>query len=407
MSLSEDHKNFLMDMGIKLERFEKLKRDAQILIEIAQDYENHKNDLLDEASYIANKLQRCKGVHTVRSRIKDTSHLVEKIIRKWEATPVSEKYNSISKDNYKSIISDLVGVRAIYLFKNDWEIVHNHILAKWEQQEDVVIYYRNGDDLTKYKDYPDCKNEEHDKGYRSIHYIVPATKIDGQQVNCEIQTRTIFEEGWSEIDHKVRYPSFSDDPYLQEFLDIFNRIAGSADEMGSFVNSLRELIEINNLLEKNRKLSAEVHQLKINELEKEIDQLFKDKAELKEIEAAYNLLKQAQEQKDQAEKKDHIISFEDYQTAREEFQAKINPMTVARLQELLKTPIQTQDPMKASKTLQEILKSSTPLQDLIKATLPAQEMLKITSANSNKVNHSQQSSSLKKKKTDEGDKGEL
>lgn len=295
MSLSKEHESFLLEMGITPERFKKLGRDVQILVDIADDYETHKNDLLDEASYIANKLQRCKGVHTVRSRVKDTSHVVEKIIRKWECEQVAEKYNTISKDTYKGIISDLIGVRAIYLFKNDWEDVHKHILSKWEQQEPVVIYYRNGDDLEKYSEYKDCKKEKHDKGYRSIHYIIPATKIDGQQVNCEIQTRTIFEEGWSEIDHKVRYPSFSDDLYLQEFLNIFNRISGSADEMGSFVNSLKDLIKINYVLEQNKQLAAEVHQAKIKKLENEIDRLFKDKAELQKIEEAYNSLKEAKE----------------------------------------------------------------------------------------------------------------
>ena len=298
MSLTEDQQEFLKSMEISPARFEKLERDIKILIDIAQDYEIHKIDLLDEASYIANKLQRCEGVHTVRSRIKDTSHVIEKIIRKWECKEVAEKYDTISKDTYKSIISDLIGVRAIYLFKKDWEVVHNHILSKWELQEQVVIYHRNGDDLTKYEKYTDCAKEEHDKGYRSIHYIIPATKIDGQEVKCEIQTRTIFEEGWSEIDHKVRYPSFSDDLYLQEFLNIFNRISGSADEMGSFVNTLKDLIKVNYLLEQNKQKAAEAHQAKIKKLENEIERLFQDKAELKKIEEAYNSLKKAQQHRD-------------------------------------------------------------------------------------------------------------
>ncbi|WP_407323667.1 hypothetical protein [Acinetobacter pittii] len=307
MSLSDEHNKFLISMGIEPSRFEKLNRDINVLIEIAQDYEFHKNDLLDEASYIANKLQRCEGVHTVRSRIKETSHVIEKIIRKWECENVAQKYDTISKNNYKNIISDLIGVRAIYLFKNDWEIVHNHILSRWEPQEEVTIYYRSGDDLTKYDSYGSCKAEEHNKGYRSIHYIIPATKINNKQVNCEIQTRTIFEEGWSEIDHKVRYPSFSDNPYLQEFLDIFNRIAGSADEMGSFVNSLRELIQLNILLEENKQLIVQAQEEKIRDLKEKIDQLFKDKAELKEIEVAYNLLKLAQEDKNNIERNPESI----------------------------------------------------------------------------------------------------
>ena len=301
MSLTKVQQSFLESMGISSTRFERLERDIEILIDIVQDYEIHKNDLLDVASYIANRLQRCEGVHTVRSRIKATSHLVEKIIRKWECEEVADKYDTISKENYKSVIDDLIGVRAIYLFKKDWEVVHKHILDKWEQQDRVQIYHRNGDVLTKYQDYKDCDIKEHDNGYRSIHYIIPAIKIDGQQVNCEIQTRTIFEEGWSEIDHKVRYPSFSDNPYLQEFLDIFNRISGSADEMGSFVNSLRELIKLNVLLEESKKLTVQVHENEIRKYEEKIEKLFKEKAELQDIEAAYNSLKDAKAQKDQIE----------------------------------------------------------------------------------------------------------
>jgi putative GTP pyrophosphokinase len=50
--------------------------------------------------------------------------------------------------------------------------------------------------------------------------------------------RTIFEEGWSEIDHRIRYPNFSDNPLVNYFLTIFNRLSGSADEMGGFVKGL-------------------------------------------------------------------------------------------------------------------------------------------------------------------------
>ncbi|MDM9639318.1 RelA/SpoT domain-containing protein [Acinetobacter nosocomialis] len=307
MTLTEDQKKFLKDMDVNESDFVKLGKDVQILIDIAADYELHKNDLLDEAGYIANKLQRCRGVHSVRSRIKDTSHLIEKIIRKWSEETIAEKYNVINKDNYKSTITDLVGVRAIYLFKSDWEIVHNHILSKWEPKEDVIIYHREGDDLSLYAQNESCQKEVHFSGYRSIHYIVPATKISGEQVYCELQTRTIFEEGWSEIDHKVRYPSFSKDPYLQEFLNIFNRISGSADEMGSFVNTLRELVEQKASLEDSRKRIVEKHEVDINNLEKKIEQLFKDKAKLEDIQKAYNELKSVQQVKENLETK--ILSF--------------------------------------------------------------------------------------------------
>lgn len=320
MALTEVQIKFLKDMDVDEIEFTKLGRDVQILIDIAVDYELHKNDLLDEAGYIANKLQRCKGVHSVRSRIKDTSHLIEKIIRKWSEETVADKYNVISKENYKSTITDLVGVRAIYLFKSDWEVVHNHILSKWEPKEDVIIYHREGDDLSLYELNESCKKEVHFSGYRSIHYILPATKISGEQVYCELQTRTIFEEGWSEIDHKVRYPSFSKDPYLQEFLNIFNRISGSADEMGSFVNTLRELVKQKSSLEESKNIIIEKHEVEIKALENKIDKLFKDNAELAEIQSAYKKLKVVQQEKEKAATR--ALGFE----TQEQLQKTINEL---------------------------------------------------------------------------------
>ena len=79
--------------------------------------------------------------------------------------------------------------------------------------------------------------KEHSDGYRSIHYITK-TNFTKATVRCELQVRTIFEEGWSEIDHKVRYPDFTDDPLIRDFLHVFNRLSGAADEMGTFVNRL-------------------------------------------------------------------------------------------------------------------------------------------------------------------------
>lgn len=48
--------------------------------------------------------------------------------------------------------------------------------------------------------------------YRSLHYII---KYHGYYL--EIQGRTLFEEGWSEIDHDIVYPYYKDDEMLTEF----------------------------------------------------------------------------------------------------------------------------------------------------------------------------------------------
>ena len=59
-----------------------------------------------------------------------------------------------------------------------------------------------------------------------------------QKVIAEIQVRTIFEEGYGEIDHQLRYSHSEIPEVLALNLLLFNRIAGSADEMASLINML-------------------------------------------------------------------------------------------------------------------------------------------------------------------------
>lgn len=251
---------FLQEIGVCSKDVERSGLSIATLKEIKDDYEKHELTLLDEAEYIAKKIQRCEAVHSVRWRIKNASHVIKKIVRKLDPSKLNEKYKGINSNNYKTIITDLIGVRAIYLFKSDWEKLHEHILSRWilKGDEPVIIYHREGDNMDIYSQHPDCQQEVHISSYRSTHYVVPAAKIDSEKVYCEIQTRTIFEEGWSEIDHKVRYPDYSEDENLKSYLTIFNRLAGSADEMGSYVNELLALIKNNIVLkEENRQQEAQ------------------------------------------------------------------------------------------------------------------------------------------------------
>lgn len=287
LKISKEHQQFLESMSIDLERVKTIDLDIQILIDITKDYNSTETqeELLDSAELIAKKIQRCKQVHSVRWRVKDTSHLIEKIIRKKESN--NEKYIDINVTNYKSKLDDLIGVRAIYLFKHDWLPVHQHILSRWTPKENVVVYYREGDDLEQYLQ-PDCETKKHHDSYRSIHYILPAT----EKLTCEVQTRTIFEEAWSEIDHKVRYPSFSEDPYLKQFLNIFNRLAGSADEMGGYVIQLVELIK----QAEARNQEKINNQKRIDELEEQLSALIEQKKDYDEIKHVNENLKTLKEQ---------------------------------------------------------------------------------------------------------------
>ena len=71
--------------------------------------------------------------------------------------------------------------------------------------------------------------------YRSIHYII---KYKGYYI--EIQGRTLFEEGWAEIDHDIVYPFYQDDEELKDYSKLLNRLAGTADEMSSYFYRMKK-----------------------------------------------------------------------------------------------------------------------------------------------------------------------
>lgn len=225
---------FIANNNISTEDWEAARIQWEDLLAIGLDHARNFGALSQTAVYIGNLIQKYDRVHSVRWRVKDEQHLMEKIVRKRAANEV--KYEEVSVHNYHEIVTDLVGVRALHLFKDDFLIIDQSIRQNWNILETPILYTREGD---REQDVADVAFEErrHPQGYRSVHYIL-ATQPLKRQISIEVQVRTIFEEGWSEIDHHIRYPNFSEEKLVEFFLQTFNRIAGSADEMGSFVKSL-------------------------------------------------------------------------------------------------------------------------------------------------------------------------
>ncbi|WP_427313384.1 hypothetical protein [Cupriavidus sp. H39] len=195
--------------------------DWDVLKAIGADHTANHDQLVTTAEMFARTIQRISGVHYVRFGVKDAEHLLEKIVRKC-AVHV-EKYRAITVQNYHGVVTDLVGIRALHLFKNDCFQIDEGIRSNWPLAEAPTAYVRAGDpeEFRQSLRERGLDVKEHGAGYRSVHYV--ATSQPGmRKVSVEIQVRTIFEEGWSEIDHKIRYPNFSDNALIGYFLAIFN-----------------------------------------------------------------------------------------------------------------------------------------------------------------------------------------
>lgn len=197
------------------------------------------------------------GIHSYRYRTKEVGHLLEKIIRKRKETP--EKYAQLDHTNYYKFVTDLIGIRVFFLYREDWIHFHRYITRRFENDpalyvqdrlkdfdEDPGHYYlaecpraykRTGDS----KIYDSKEIEIITDGiYRSLHYIV---KYMGQYI--EIQGRTLFEEGWGEVDHDIVYKEAEDDEMLRDYSKLLNRLSGLADEMSSYFRRMKQHKEDN------------------------------------------------------------------------------------------------------------------------------------------------------------------
>jgi putative GTP pyrophosphokinase len=247
---------------------------------IKQDFEKKAHRYEQAAKGITDILLKTPSVHSVRYRIKDSEHLIEKVVRK----RLENNKRDITIENYEEELTDLAGVRILHLFKGDWQYIHQFIIDTWGLHEKPTAYFRKGDsnEILDMFTIQNCEVKEHPAGYRSVHYIAQ-TSLTKSICNVEIQVRTIFEEGWSEVDHKIRYPNFSNNPLTNDLLMMLNRSAGSADEMSSFVQGLSFYIKQSEKEQKSLKQERDDLTAKLAEVMKNPSISAHEKSNLEEV----------------------------------------------------------------------------------------------------------------------------
>ena len=279
-TFTDAERAFLNDMEIPEKIWPSSRLSVDTLKSIYDDFVESKDMLIPVANSILDTLRRIPEVHSLKMRIKDPKHLASKIVRK-----VIERASfKPSVSNYNRLVTDLIGIRALHLFKDDWKPIHDFITGTWDLHERPIAYLRHGDSTDVFSGV-DCRIREHERAYRSVHYTIVMTPTKNKST-AEIQVRTLFEEGWCEIDHQMRYPSGKSNSLLAQFLVIFNRLAGSADEMGSYIQVLQRTLQqqcdkYNRQLDtKENELRAMIKKLKIKDeerrnLQKKVDDLSK------------------------------------------------------------------------------------------------------------------------------------
>lgn len=249
----QEFENFLQEEGFTATKLKNVGLTKNTLEEIFKDYESHKSLFENEAQNIKEKIAKFKGIHSATTRIKDSYELIRKIVKK------STKQTPITKSNYLYKITDIIGARILYLFKSDYMMIHEQIMDEFEKSfaESVqinVLFGTNKDFKGDIKGFIKENNF-----YSSIHYTIKTSSTP--ETRCELQTRTIFEEGVGEISHFATYKNDGTTPIIEAAVKILVRNVELCNDISELIKSIYAV----NQQDKQNEVSIEKIQKKLIE----------------------------------------------------------------------------------------------------------------------------------------------
>lgn len=133
---------------------------------------------------------------TVSSRLKNREECIKKFGRKYQTALEKSK----TEYEIKDYITDLIGVRVVCLYESDIKDIV-HILSDSFDVMDVT------DKISK------VESSEDSFGYKGFHMDLAINEqrralpecVRYEELRFEVQIRTIIQDGWSVLDHKIKY----------------------------------------------------------------------------------------------------------------------------------------------------------------------------------------------------------
>ena len=171
-------------------------------------------------------------IHSLRSRLKDEAHLADKIHRK------RLDGRTITQENLFSEITDLAGLRVLHLHQSQFEHIHNFILQKiksknWRLAEKPIAYTWDPESADYFKSFK-IRTSLKPSYYTSVHYLI-APANHQENLVCEVQVRTLFQEAWGEIDHSINYPQRTNKLASIEQLRVLSKLVSTGSRLADAI----------------------------------------------------------------------------------------------------------------------------------------------------------------------------
>lgn len=187
-------------------------------------------------------------IHSVKYRIKDPDHLKNKLIRKAIERKKHRKPFDITKENLFQKVPDLIGIRILHLHTKKMKEI-DRLLRKIFHDEKYII--KEGpvaktwdDEYRQYFRSISIPTTDSESMYTSVHYVVAFN--NRLATRFELQVRTLFEEVWGEVSHKIDYPKPTESISCKEQLKVLARLTSSGTRLvDSVFESLKEFEKTN------------------------------------------------------------------------------------------------------------------------------------------------------------------
>jgi ppGpp synthetase/RelA/SpoT-type nucleotidyltranferase len=195
------------------------------------------------ALHIESSGQLRSQIHSLRWRVKDPSHLREKLGRKMlEAKQRGKRYVA-SEEDLLVRVTDLAGLRILHLRSDQLPEIDAGLRELFAREKFKLVekpFARTWDDESRERYISQgFRTEVSPTMYTSVHYVVLSPS--SAPVTCEIQVRTLMEEVWGEVDHSINYPRKTRSLACREQLRVLARVASGASRLvDSIYASLEE-----------------------------------------------------------------------------------------------------------------------------------------------------------------------
>jgi ppGpp synthetase/RelA/SpoT-type nucleotidyltranferase len=215
--------------------------EARLVAELVERYRNNisliRGFLNSFHSHFAERIGEngplSEVVHSVKYRMKDPEHLRSKLWRKIDLAKRTEKPFDINTENLFLKINDLGGYRILHLHTSQAAKIHPVLLDVIETAQFDLFekpFANIWDEEAKaFFEGIGIRTEVNPRLYSSVHYVIQARSKHA--VTCEIQSRTLADEIWGEVDHRINYPQAHQSRGCREQIKVLARVASSCSRL--------------------------------------------------------------------------------------------------------------------------------------------------------------------------------